>query len=36
MSINLLHLTAARWRFGINPKGMVWAAAGDQQRSALE
>jgi hypothetical protein len=27
-----LHLTAARLRFGINTKGLGWAAAGDRQR----
>src|SRR2546425_2153557 len=28
------HLTAARWRLGMNPKGHDWAAAGDRQRYA--
>jgi len=27
-----LHLTAARWRFGMNPKGHGWAVAGERQR----
>src|SRR4029434_195226 len=26
------HLTAARLRFGMNPKGPGWAAAGDRER----
>jgi hypothetical protein len=29
---NLSHLTAARLRFGLNVKSLIWAAEGDQQR----
>ncbi|MBI3757279.1 MAG: hypothetical protein HY267_04810 [Deltaproteobacteria bacterium] len=34
MSINAVHVTAARWRIGMNAKGLVWAAARDGRRWA--
>jgi hypothetical protein len=32
MSINAVLVTAARVRFLLNPKGLIWAAARDGER----